>query len=132
MPDCRSSKDARLTDGHVDKLLAYFEAIHWQRVDSGEVQPSCKPDAVFRQRGYWARKNTRGNTSRDRYADSRYQDLVSGLETELNKLGYGLAYLRAIQNHIQPFTLAKYAVALKRTLAFKQKSAQRDPENEPF
>lgn len=132
MPDCRSSKDARLTDGQVDNLLAYFEAIHWRKVDSGAVQPSCKPDAVFRQRDYWATKNIHGNTSRDRYADNSHQAAVTDLENQMHALGFGMGYLRAIQNRIQPFSLAKYAAALKRTLAYKQKLADHDPENEPF
>src|SRR5208283_660769 len=64
---CRSSKDSPLTDGHLDSLLGYFEAIHWRKVDAGDLQRSCRPDAVFRQRGHWAAKNTRQETSRDRF-----------------------------------------------------------------
>src|SRR5258706_9848301 len=65
---CRSTKDAHLTDRHVDLALAYFEEIYWRGVDSGALQPPCKPDAVFRKRGFWAAKNPAGNTSRDRYS----------------------------------------------------------------
>jgi len=37
MADCRSSKDPRLTDRHVDNLLSYLEAIHWRQVDAGTL-----------------------------------------------------------------------------------------------
>ena len=57
---CQSSKDADLTDRHLDKLLAYFEAIYWRAVNAGQLQPCCKTTAVFRQPGYWAAKNTAG------------------------------------------------------------------------
>ncbi len=123
MEDCRSSKDPRLTDGHVDKLLSYIEAIYWMNVDAGSLQPSCKPGAVFRERGFWATKNRTGNTSRDRYTEAHFTREVADLEAELNTLGFGLKYLAAIQNNIRPFSLIKYAGALKRTLASKRKKA---------
>ena len=50
---CRSSTSPVLTDRHMDKVLAYFEAIHWRAVDAGKLQPSCSATAVFRQ-GYYA------------------------------------------------------------------------------
>ena len=128
MEDCTSSKDARLTDAHVDNLLSYFEAIFWRRVDSGELQPTCKPDAVFRQRGYWAGKNQRGHTSRDRYVDASLQGDVKQLESDLTSLGYGFAYLQAIQNRIRPFSLVKYRSALVRTLDSKRTRL----DNQPF
>jgi len=62
---CRSSKDPQLTDRHLDLLLGYFEAIHWRKVDAGqhvfagELQPPCRPNAVFRQRGFTGRPKTR-------------------------------------------------------------------------
>lgn len=118
--DCRSSKDSRLTDRHLDNLLAYFEAIHWRKVDSGALQPSCKPNAVFRQRGFWVAKNKRGNTSRDRFAEKTWRERVTVLENELYELGFGLAYIQAIQNKIKPFSLTKYYGALKRTLDSKK------------
>ena len=40
---CRSSTAPALTDRHLDKVLAYFEAIHWRNVDAGELQPSSSP-----------------------------------------------------------------------------------------
>jgi hypothetical protein len=120
--DCRSSTDPRLTDENADNLLSYFEAIHWRRVDSGELQPSCKPLAVFRQRGYWAGKNRKGNTSRDRHTNIEVGHAVNALEDELMRMGYGLQYLSAIQNKIIPFSVVKYHAALKRTLAAKRKT----------
>ena len=125
MADCRSSKDARLTDGHVDKLLAYFEAIHWGKVDSRTLQPSCKPNAVFRQRGYWAGKNRCGDTSRDRYVATAVSSQVADLEGELMALGCSMAYLRGIQERMKrggkPFDMVTYSGALKRTLAAIQR-----------
>ena len=69
LPGCRSSKDPRLNHRHLDKLMALFGAIYWHRVDSGELQPGCKPNSPFRKRGYWANKNRSDNTSRDRFID---------------------------------------------------------------
>jgi hypothetical protein len=121
MADCRSSTDVRLSDRHADNLLAYFEAIHWRKVDGRMLQPSCKANAVFRQRGYWASKNPKGNTSRDRFGEDNLQRDVAALEQELADLGCGMAYCRAIQNKIQPFSLAKYLGTLNRTVKAKRK-----------
>ena len=75
---------------------------------------------MFRQRGYWASKNPKGNTSRDQFGQANLQPLVDAVEKELNQMGYGFTYLRAIQNRIQPFSLAKYLGALNRTLKAKR------------
>jgi hypothetical protein len=123
MPDCRSSKDKRLTDGHLDKIVAYFEAIYWRKVDELGAASSCKPNAIFRQRGYWANKNQRGNTSRDRFVANDKQSEAADLEHQLHALGFGLGYVQAIQRNIQPFTMVAYVAALKRTLKAKQKAA---------
>jgi hypothetical protein len=128
MDDCRSSTDARLSDRNVDILMAYFEAIYWKKFGEMKfVQPACKPKAVFRQRGYWASKNPKGNTSRDQFGQSNLQPQVNALERELNEMGYGFTYLQAIQNKIQPFSLAKYLGALNRTV-----KAKRAKLNQPF
>ena len=121
MADCRSSTDARLTDGPVDNLLSYFEAILWRKVDAGELQASCKPTAVFRQRGFWAARNRKGNTSRDRHVELECAKQVVALEDEMHTLGFGFSYLTAIQNNIQPWSVVNYLAALKRTLASKRK-----------
>jgi len=133
MEDCTSSKDPRLTDRHCDQLLAFFEAIHWQAVDAGHLQPSCKPDAVFRQRGYWADKNPRGNTSRDRYADGDLTAEIAETEAALAALGCGHRYVMAIQNNLRRnggFSPAAYLGAIKRSLTYKQRKS--DSDQSPF
>jgi hypothetical protein len=110
------------------QLRPALEAIHWRKVDGVRCfQPSCKPNAVFRQRGYWASKNPKGSTSRDRFGEGNLQPAVAALEQELAELGCGMAYCRAIQNKIQPFSLAKYLGALNRTV-----KATRVKANQPY
>ena len=90
------------------------------------LQASCKPDAIFRQRGYWAGKNPSGNTSRDRYADGDLTAEITQVENELSKHGYGLPYFKAIQNNLRRnggFSPAAYLGAIKRTLAAKLRKA---------
>jgi len=125
---CRSSKDSGLTDRHLDKLLAYFEAIHWRAADGGELRPSCRPDAVFRQRGYWARKNTAAETSRDRFNGRNQGAEISDLEARMNALGLGPAYCAAIRDKVchgrtDAHDLHLYAAALQRTLKAKARRA---------
>lgn len=132
---CRTSKDAGLSDRNLDKLLAYFEAIHWRAVDCAALQPSCKMDAVFRQRGYWASKNTRRETSRDRFNGRNQGEQIAALEAELNALGFGPQYCAAIRQKICPgrneaHALHLYEAALARTL--KAKSRQRETSENPF
>lgn len=122
---CRSSKDPRLADRHVDNLLAYFETIYWNRVDRAELAHVDDPKAVFRQRGYWAGKNPKGNTSRDRYTESETASQVEQLEAELMRdHGCGLRYFQAIQNNIQPFSVVAYRAALERTLKAKRRKVE--------
>jgi hypothetical protein len=128
----RSSTDQRLTDEHLDKLMAYFEAIYWRKVDAGQLQPLFSGHAPgarpFRQRGYWASKNQRGNTSRDRYHENAIATEIADLERQLMEYGCSLKYFQAIQNTMrqggQPFSPVKYAAALKRTLEAKLAHAQ--------
>lgn len=125
MPDCRSSKDKRLTDGHLDNLLSYFEAIYWRKADQPEIglQGHLNARAVFVKRGYWASKNQRGNTSRDRFVTAEKQTEAADLEQELHALGFGLSYVQAIQRNIVPFSQVAYVAALKRTLEAKKRAA---------
>jgi len=126
LEDCRSSTDARLTDRHVDVLLAYFEAIYWRKVDAADetvIQRCAGLNDVFRARGYWAGKNTRASTSRDRYVERDLAGQVAAAEGELNRLGYGFQYCAAIRNNIVPFSMPKYLGALQRTIKAKQAKA---------
>lgn len=127
--DCCSSKDHRLTDRHLDLLLGYFEAIHWRKVDSGELQPSCKSDAVFRQRHFWAQKNTRQENSRDRFTASKLANEISDLEHALSELGFGAPYCAGIRERVtgsrsDAHALHQYKAALRRTLSAKRKRAE--------
>lgn len=123
---CSSSTDERMTDRHLDLVLAYFEAIHWRRVDAGDLQPSCNPDAVFKQRGYWARKNPRQETSRDRYTASAVSQEIARLETALAMHGLGAGYCATIRRNVtqgrgDAHALHCYKVALQRTLNAKER-----------
>ena len=129
---CRTSKDARLTDRHLDLAMAYLEAIHWRKVDRCELQPPCKPDAVFRQRGYWAGKNSRQETSRDRHNGVNLDGEVRALESSLQRLGFGPAYCATIREKVtggrtDPHAQHLYRAALERTLKAKQKQLYRQP-----
>lgn len=133
LPGCRSSKDERLIDRHLDILLAYFEAIFWAKFDRGEVTAPKSPTATFRQRGYWAAKNPAGNTSRDRHHAADLEQQVDQAEADLADLGYGFKYVQAIQARLRAklgerFNLTIYLAALHRTL----KSKRPDPDNCPF
>jgi hypothetical protein len=127
---CRSSTDPEMTDRDADKVLAYFEAIHWRKVDRGELQPSRKVNAVFRQRGYWAGKNTNEQTSRDRWAANGVSSQIASLEGALGRLGFGPQYCATIRenvtrgdtdNHAQFL----YKAALERTLRAKKNKTLR-------
>jgi len=124
---CRSTKDSSLTDRQVDLALAYLEAIFWRAVDSGELPMPCSPDAVFRQRGYWAAKNPSGRTSRDRFTGRNIEQEISEFESALAALGYSDAYCqairaRAVEGRRDPRSQLIYRAALRRTLASKQKA----------
>ena len=97
---CGSSTSPALTDRHLDKLLGYFEAIHWRAVDAAMLQPSGSAAAVFRQRGYWAAKNTRLETSRDRFTDLNLGQAVADLEGKLAALGCGAGYCASIRKNV--------------------------------
>lgn len=123
---CRSTTDERMIDRGVDLALAYFEAINWRKIDAGELRPSGKPDAVFRQRGYWQSKNPSELTSRDRYRQQHPKSDIAALEAELDQLGCGPGYCAAIRSRVagnRTGTELDYAykTALERTLAAKRK-----------
>jgi len=123
----RSSKDAALSDRDLDLLLSYFEAIYWRAVDTGTVQRSGSPTAVFRQRGFWASRNPSQQTSRDRFLKTSIEEEVSSLESALAALGFGADYCeairaRAVEGRRDPRSQLIYRAALRRTLASKQKA----------
>jgi hypothetical protein len=123
---CRSTTDPKMTDRGVDLALAYMEAIHWRKVDAGELQPSCNVAAIFRQRGYWAAKNPGNETSRDRYAKAHPSSEVADLENGLEQLGFSSAYRSAIRSRVTgsltgPAAEYAYKAALKRTLTAKRR-----------
>ena len=133
--DCRSSSSPTLADRHLDKLLAYFEAIYWRGVDGGTLQSSGRAAAVFRQRGYWAAKNTRVETSRDRFRDLNLGQTVADLEGKLAALGCGDGYCAAIRKNVckgrdDARALHLYQAALERTL--KAMAKREDRATDPF
>jgi hypothetical protein len=124
---CRSSTDPRMTDRHLDVALAYMEAIFFRRKDAGALQPPGSGAAVFRQRGYWAAKNPRGQTSRDRFTGRNLDREIAGLEIELSRLGFGEAYCLGIRDKVthgrrDAHALHLYRAALSRTVSAKQKA----------
>jgi len=125
---CRSSTDPRLTDRHCDRILAYMEAIYWRGVETGTLQLVCKANAVFRKKGFWALRNSKDETSRDRYATAKVSAEIASLETALQNLGFGRAYCAAIRTNSGGSNsdlrgLYQYCAALKRTLQAKQNKA---------
>lgn len=137
IPGCRSGKDSRLTDEILDKLLSYFEAIYWRKFDRSELlaQAACKADAVFRQRRYWAEKNTRAVNSRDRFSSGSATDEITDLEAQLAALGFGRGYCGSIRKSVthganDAASLFKYRAALKRTLKAKKESNLRRCESD--
>lgn len=120
MSDCRSSTDRRLTDAHLDALMAFFEAIYWVGVEAGTLPSPKDEKAVFRQRGWWANRNKRGNTTRDRFTERDLDAQIATAEAALGKLGYGPGYCTRIRQNIPQCTEWKYLGALNRTLKSKQ------------
>jgi len=110
--DCRSSTDRRVGNDHFDRLMALFEAIYWRQADRGEL--SGTPSAVFRSRGYWAGRNTRTSTTRDRFTDRRLGREISEAEDHLRTLGKGDAYLAAISKSTGAGW--PYLAAMRRTI----------------
>lgn len=113
--NCTSSTDPRLTDGHLDRFLAFFEAIYWRGVEQGTHPAPHRPGQIFAQRGYWANKNKGGHTSRDRFTATELQTRTQAAEAALQRHGKNLAYLNAIQAKTGPGW--NYCHAIERTLA---------------
>lgn len=125
----RSSTSAAFTDRHVDTLLSYFEAIFWRKVDAGELPTSRSVTAVFRQRGYWKTKNTKTETSRDRYTGHNLKQQIADLEGQLQAIGFNEQYCAGIRDNSthgqdDAHALYLYRAALERTLRSKQRQAE--------
>ena len=140
--DVRSSKDPKLTDGQFDQIMAYFEAIYWREKDKAEGQRlnakgptsafSIQPLALpFLNRGYWANKNPKHNTSRDRYDEQNVRVTIAELEAELIEAGVTNPYCEAIKRKVGN-SLRAYAAALRRTLYARRKYADVPMERRPF
>lgn len=127
---CRSSTSLAMTNKHLDKLLAYFEAVWSRGVAAGTLRPSGSANAVFKTPGYWAAKNTRLETSRDRFTKSNLGQTVADLEGQLAAIGCGWGYCAAIRQNVtkgrtDDRALHLYRVALERTLKAKANRAAR-------
>ncbi len=127
---CRSSTSPAITDRHLDRLLGYFEAIYWRGIDAGTLQPSGSATAVFRQRGFWAAKNTRQETSRDRHTGLNLGQAITDLEGKMMALGFGAGYCASIRKNVtrgrdDVHALHLYRAALERTVNAKARCAER-------
>ena len=96
----------------------------WRKVDSGLLQPSGKANAIFRERNFWKTRNTRNETSRDRYTNRSLEDQIAELESQFAALGYGPNYCaqiyhRATSGRDGVRALHSYINAMKRTLKSK-------------
>lgn len=121
-----SSKSPELGNEHWDSLMSYFEAIYWRAVDAGRLPAPCKASEPFQQRGYWASKNNRQETSRDRYNTDQVNHAIEQVEQELAGLGCGPSYLAAIRSKVThgqdtPAALFRYLGALQRTYTARLK-----------
>lgn len=118
MDDCRSSTDPRLTDAHLDRLMAYLEAIQNRReaaMGGGTAAPAT----------YWQGKNPKGCTSRDRHGSAALEGAIRRLEAAMQARGKGPAYLASIQ--AKTGRTWAYVGALNRTLKTLGGSAPAQP-----
>lgn len=126
---CSSSTDPRLTDEGFDLLMGLFEGIYWWQKTTA-MGVAFHHSKVFKVDGYWGKKNPKGNTSRDRYAEQGLEADIAALEVELEGMGYGGAYLDQIK--LRAGTLmVNYRAALKRTIAAKRRALE-PAEGRPF
>jgi len=114
IPGCRSSKDPRLTDEHLDKLMSWFEAIYWS------IPVVCRQHSeIFRTEKFWSTRNRRDQNSRDRYHTAQLGQQIAEAETKLLDQGRTPAYLEAILHRVNHAPQA-YLAALNRTLKSRQ------------
>jgi hypothetical protein len=86
----------------------------------------------FRARGFWANKNTKESTSRERFAAQAIASEIQELEAQLDAIGYGGQYCARILENIStagPQRLVNYRAALRRTLNAKRKDAHAHQHN---
>lgn len=124
----RSSTAPQLTDRHLDKFMAFVEAIFWKRVDEGrpfDAALAASKRLPFQVRGYWAAKNNAQQNSRDRHVSAAVETEIAHLESEMKSLGHNQRYLDSIFNRVGGSPWA-YKAALERTLATKT------PSENPF
>jgi hypothetical protein len=126
----RSSTDPRMTHDQFERLMGYFEAIHWRLRESGAAQPSD----VCRRRGYWAERCHDGDANRARFAMHQQTDQIHELERDLIGSGVSVDYLdgirvRSMSSPAHPDTrdLAAYRAALRRTLAARLRKEEHEP-----
>ena len=125
---CVSSKDPRLTNEHWDRIVAFWEAVYFRKLERGEVNPPGRNE-MFQKRGYWAEKNQRDNTSRDRYTRDDLAGQISAAEARLHALGKGPHYCAAIRARIggdaaSPLQQRKYLAALLKTAEAAKRRAE--------
>lgn len=128
LPHCSSSTDKRLADPHLDTLMAYFEAIYWRAVDAGYVTIEYGRSRVFLMRGYWADKNQRGNTSRDRFTRSDLAEKIEEMEAKLKGWGASEIYLQGIEE--KTGVGHPYLAALTRTVQAWSHNLEQRLENQ--
>lgn len=123
-----SSRDRRVTDRHLDHMLGLYEATYWRGVESGELPPP-NGNAVFRKPGFWAGRNRKGHTSRDRYHARELGAQIAELEETLIESGHHKEYLNEIFERTG--NAAAYAAALRRTTRTKPCHAPTGPAPTP-
>jgi hypothetical protein len=119
-----SSTAPEFSDRHLDKALAFLEAIFWRKVDLKELPGPTNREAVFSSRDFWKTRNTSMETTRDRFALEQAQARVQAFEEGLAEFGCGPEYCAAIREKVTKGkddvrALNAYAAALERTYRAK-------------
>ena len=122
----RSSAHPSFGNRHFDLFMGFCEAVFFRKLDAGEITASARSNAVFRTRGFWKTRNINQETTRDRYMASQLGREIAALESALSDLGFGPAYVAAIEAKVAQGRAGSeprrfYAAALRRTLKSKQK-----------
>lgn len=99
------------------------------------VQNSLDQGSVKNFKGFslassrWPSKNTRQETSRDRYMNQNLSQEIADLESQLAGLGFGKIYCEAIRRNVtkgrdDAHAQHLYRTALERTVKAKSRAAQ--------